>query len=123
MDALIDDLLSEPFDNSIAALYVQGRDNKLGLPDHELQVAVNAQDNVGALRYMGGSGTYFAKGTTSRYDEVAYYYMGNDHGFPRDSDLPLDAVRAAAKEFLASGGERPQRVQWRDATAQTTPGE
>lgn len=115
VDALIDALLKEPFDNSVVALYVEGRLNKAGVPDHELLVAVNADDQVGALNYMGSAGSFFAKGATSKYEEAVYYYMGHDREFPRDSALPLDVVRQAAKEFLASGGERPEGVGWEAA--------
>ncbi|MGH3716269.1 MAG: Imm1 family immunity protein [Micromonosporaceae bacterium] len=114
MDALIDELLEEPYDNSVAALYVEGRRNEAAFPDHELLLAVSQEDSVGGLRYMGGDGAYTAKGSPSRYEEVMYYYMGHDREFPRDSELPLDVIRRAAKEFLTGGGDRPTCVEWAD---------
>jgi hypothetical protein len=38
--------------------------------------------------------------------------MGNDTDFPVDSEIPIDLIRQATKEFIASGGERPTCVQW-----------
>ena len=114
MDAVIDALLAEPFDNSVAALYIRERPlNTAGVPDHELLIAVNGIDQVGALCYRGEV-TSTAKGAASKYDDVVYYYMGSDRPFPRDSDLPLDTIRQAAREFLATGGERPSNLQWQD---------
>jgi hypothetical protein len=45
---------------------------------------------------------------------VIYYYLDHDHEYPRDSDISIDAIRRAVKEFLASGGKRPTCVQWQD---------
>jgi Immunity protein Imm1 len=118
VDAFIDELLTADFDTSIAMLEVQERPlNPNGFPDHELSVAVNSKDNVGALHYMGPTFVSFSKGHVSKYDEVVYYYLGNDHEFPRDSDISIDTIRQAVKEFLASGGERPTCVPWQDHRA------
>lgn len=111
--SFIADLLSAGYDNSIAKLHIRERPlNAAGFPDHMLRVAVNADDNVGGLAYIGPDAGGFSKGQLSKYDEVVYYYAGHDHEFPRDSEIPLTAVSEAVKEFLASGGERPTCVQW-----------
>ncbi|MFD7157982.1 Imm1 family immunity protein [Kribbella sp. WER1] len=112
LDALIDALLAEPYENSVAALYVEGRLNDAGVPDHELLIAVNAEDKVGGLRFMGDGGTYFSAGQPSRHDEVVYYYMGSDREFPHASEISIDALRDAVKNFLANGGHRPTGVEW-----------
>ncbi|MDX6241509.1 MAG: hypothetical protein QOG10_6333 [Kribbellaceae bacterium] len=114
IDQFIDALMREPFENSVAAMYVDGRTNDKGYTDHELLLAVNERDQVGALRYLGDNGSFYATGEMSRYDEVTYYYMGSDRGFPRDSDVPIDAIRQAAKDFLTYGGERPPSMRWSD---------
>jgi hypothetical protein len=36
---------------------------------------------------------------------------GEEHTFPIDSEVPIDLIRQAVKEFLASGG-RPSCVRW-----------
>jgi hypothetical protein len=117
---LVDDLLTEPFDNSVATLYHRARPaTEFGFPDHELTIAVAADDHVGGVRYMGEyhgvPGTWFSKGATSEYDEVVYYYMGHDREYPRDSEVSLDAVRQAVRDFLLSGGQRPSAVEWQEA--------
>ncbi|MGH3736450.1 MAG: Imm1 family immunity protein [Micromonosporaceae bacterium] len=112
VDALVDAMLREPYENSVAALYVEGRLNAARVPDHELLLAVNQQDKVGGLRYMGGDGTYYATGKRSAYEQVVYFYTGSQREFPRDSELPLDVVRRVVKEFLAWGGERPGGIEW-----------
>ncbi|MFF1818294.1 Imm1 family immunity protein [Kribbella sp. NPDC058245] len=117
LDALVDALLAEPYENSVAALYVEGRLNAAGVPDHELLVAVNHEDRVGGLRFMGDGGTYFSAGEPSRHDEVIYYYMGNDREFPRASEITIDTLRKAVKTFLANGGHRPTGVEWTGASS------
>lgn len=83
------------------------------MPDHELLVAVNNEDGkAGGLRYLGEAGSFFARGERSQHEEVTYSYMGSDREFPRESELPIEVLRAAAKEFLESGGDRPDSVEW-----------
>ncbi|WP_433020587.1 Imm1 family immunity protein [Kribbella sp. CA-294648] len=112
VDRFIDGLLGEPFENSVAALYVDGRTNEKGFTDHELLVAVNGRDQVGGLRYLGDAGSFYAVGERSRYEELTYYYMGSDRPFPQDSELSLELIRQGVKDFLASGGDRPSVGQW-----------
>lgn len=112
MDDLIDQLLAEPFANSIAALYSLDRPlNPAGVPDHELCLAINAKAGVGALRYQGER-VWFSQGTPSGRDEVFYLYMGNDTDFPHDSEISIGLLRQAAKEFLNRAGERPTCLAW-----------
>lgn len=117
MDTAIDGLMGQPFSDSIAAMYSIARPtNKAGLPDHEFYIAVNPRDGVGGVMYSGehdgDDGTWFSVGNVSQYDEVCYYYMGNDREFPRDSEISIDLVRQAAREFLANGGNRPECIEW-----------
>jgi len=118
MDALIDDLLAGDFSNSVATLYLRERPkNAAGFVDHEFLIAVNAGDGVGSLSYDGPdeTDTLVSKGAVSQHEEIHYYYVGNDREFPRDSLISLDAVRQAAKEFLATGGQKPTAVEWQPA--------
>lgn len=113
MDRLVDDLLAQPFDNSVSTMYSSARPNRPnGLPDHELAVAVSAEDGVGGLWFNGDGANWYTRGTPSRYDQVFYYYMGSEREFPHDSEIPLDLVRQAAREFLLNGGQRPTCVAW-----------
>ncbi len=121
-DRLVDQLLTEPFDHSVAALYVVQRPlNPVGLPDHELRIAVDAAGDTGGLRYMGGPGTWFSAGAVSRHDHVCYHHMGWAAPFPRDSELPVHQIRAAVGEFMTTGGRRPTCIGWQRLTVPTCP--
>ncbi|MFI7059853.1 Imm1 family immunity protein [Kribbella sp. NPDC050124] len=116
VDRLIEDLLAESWENSVAAIYVNDRLNQAGVPDHELLVAVDYDTRTtGSLRYMGDDGVYFSQGKDHNSDPALYYYMGSDREFPRAATLPLADVRTAVKEFLAGGGKRPSAIEWREA--------
>jgi hypothetical protein len=111
IDVLIAELLDQSFDYSVAAIYSTGRpSNPEGLPDHELLLAVDRFDRVGALRHSQAD-TATAMGVPSTHDEVVYYYMGNLLEFPAGSDLPLETIREAVVEFLRTGS-RPTMVDW-----------
>ncbi|MFI5712683.1 Imm1 family immunity protein [Kribbella sp. NPDC051620] len=114
VDRLVDDLLGEDYENSAATVYVGGRLNSAGVPDHELLIGIdNAGGILGSLRYMNESGTYYGAGQPSDHDELVYYYAGQDREFPADSQLPVEAIRAAVKEFVSKGGGRPTSVEWK----------
>jgi hypothetical protein len=118
VDQLVDNLLTEDFGNSVAAIYANGRLNAAGVPDHELLVGIDSEGGVGSLRYMGESatfsGTFYGSGQPSKRDEVFYYYMGHDRVFPADAELSIDAIRKALKEFVTSNGDRPTSIEWSD---------
>lgn len=71
---------------------------------------------MGSLRYAGkvddAAGVWYAVGQKSQRDEVFYYYMGHDEGYPQDAEVSIEELRTAVKEFLDSGGERPSSPQW-----------
>jgi hypothetical protein len=103
--------VNESWENSVATMYVDGRMNEAGVPDHELQVAVDYKDRTtGALRYVGDGGTYFTAGGQTKEATTTYYYMGHDRDFPSNAALPVDEVRRAAKDF-SNGGHRPTAVE------------
>ncbi|HEX5493987.1 MAG TPA: Imm1 family immunity protein [Mycobacteriales bacterium] len=113
--ALVDALLAETWENRTAALHhLDHPVNALGLPGHEFHVAAAPETRTGALRYAGlwrgKGGTWFSRGNSGRSGTVLHFYMGSDNEFPADSEIPLDEVRAAIKEFLATAGQRPTSV-------------
>ena len=115
-DALVDAMLLEDFDNSVAALYADARPLKSELPDHELRIAINAEGKVGGLRYAGGETgdvTYVA-GQTSTREEMFYLYMTHDEGWPKDSEVAIEQVRQAVREFVEGDGARPQSFEWKE---------
>ncbi|MEU4802781.1 Imm1 family immunity protein [Actinosynnema sp. NPDC023587] len=70
----------------------------------------------GVVRY---SGRNWPRGVVSVNDgepadgkERSYFYMGHWRGFPANSEIPLDLVRAAVKEFMATDGARPECICW-----------
>jgi hypothetical protein len=118
VDAVVDAVLAEPFENSVIALYSTARPlMESGVPDHEMRVAIFAEAKVGGIRYAGDDGTaegsWYVPGQVSQRDEVFYYYQGHDQGWPQDSEVSIEDVRRAIKEFVANGGARPASMEWR----------
>lgn len=111
VDDFITELLAAGYGHSIAKLHVRERPpNAAGFPDHMLRVAVNADDNVGGLAYLGPTFAGFSKGQHSWCDEVVYSYAGHDHEFPRDSEISLVGSPLAAVRGEPSSVSLP----WRD---------
>jgi Immunity protein Imm1 len=118
VDKLIDAVLAtKDFGFSVIKIYANDRLNDAGHVDHELSVSIdNEGGEVGGLRYQGnaapgGYGAY-GVGRVSQRDEVFYYHQGETESLPSDSELPIDAIRQAVKEFLASNGELPTSINW-----------
>lgn len=113
--ALIDALLSEPVENSVAALYINERPlAHYGAPDHELRLAVDASRKLGGLRYTTIDQTLYAVGVPAGSPApLRYQYMGHAEEFPADSAVELDVLLAVAADFLASGAARqPEGAVW-----------
>ncbi|MEV8375196.1 Imm1 family immunity protein [Kribbella sp. NPDC056861] len=105
--------LAHSANNSIASIYIKGRLNRAGVPDHELQLAVKVHPgDTGGLRYTGEDGVFLTCGGNSAGGVEVYQFMGNEREFPRNFELPLKEIRTAVNEFLESGGDRPASVQW-----------
>lgn len=116
VDQLVDALLAESFDNTVAALYVRERPKTdKGYPDHDFRFGIDAERKLGSLRFAGidgaTKGVWYVGGQPVQHDEVYYEYMGNPQDFPLDAEVSLDVVRTAVKEFLDTG-QRPTSVQW-----------
>ncbi|MFI5708969.1 Imm1 family immunity protein [Kribbella sp. NPDC051620] len=119
VDALIDAVLAEPFENSVITLYSTARTlMESGVPDHEMRIAIFAEAKVGGIRYAGDDGTtegsWYVPGQPSRREEVFYYYQGHDQGWPQDSEVTIDQVRQAVREFIQTAGERPAGFEWKN---------
>ena len=117
VDALIDAVLAEPFENSVIALYSTARPlMESGVPDHELRIAIYAEGKVGGIRYAGDDGTsegsWYVPGQASQREEVFYYYQGHDQGWPQDSEVSVEQVREAVREFVEGDGARPTGSEW-----------
>jgi Immunity protein Imm1 len=118
VDRMIDALLSNDWSDTVASVYLRERPlNAAGVPDHELLVAVNPDDKVGGLFYNGHQGepaSLYSKGASVKADSAFYYYFGNEREFPAGSQISIETIRAAVKEFLMTGN-RPTVVEWQAA--------
>jgi hypothetical protein len=113
VDALIDDLLESPPSQNLAVLHSLDRPIlPSGFPDHELMVGANKDLQVGVLEFMDETGNFVTFSESEGRGEVPYCCDGNITEFPDHSEIPIDRVRQAAKEFLVSGGQRPTCVEW-----------
>lgn len=76
---------------------------------------VGISDDRGVVRYSGRDWPHGVVSTNDREpsdgEEQSYFYMGHWRGFPANSEIALDVVRAAVKEFLATGGARPESIR------------
>jgi hypothetical protein len=113
VDALIDSLLANQVDWNLAELHSLQRSRlPSGFPDHELLVGAEGNRQVGVLEFMDSDGNMVTLGTSEGRDEVSYSFNAQAMEFPGNSEIPVDLVRRAVKEFLVSGGQRPTCVQW-----------
>jgi hypothetical protein len=115
-DGLVDALLAETFDYSVATLYADGRPLMAGLPDHEMRIAINAKSEVGGIRYAGGDDqdVKYVPGAVSEREEMFYVYATNGEAWPKDSEVTIEQVRRAVKEFIEGNGARPASFEWRE---------
>ncbi|MBS2545292.1 hypothetical protein KGQ19_00270 [Catenulispora sp. NL8] len=114
VDTLIESLLTGPAYHNMAQLHSLERSLlPSGYPDHELLIGVNRDRPVGVLAFMDAdSGNLVTQGSSNGQSEAAYLIMGQLTEFPDRSEVPIELVRQAVKEFVDSGGQRPLSVQW-----------
>jgi hypothetical protein len=88
----------------------------LAMRHSALYVGVFGEAAQGTLIYSSSAQVWFSKATPgpewSTADPILYYYMNSDTEYPVDSEIPLDVVRRAAHEFMATGGQRPDAPAW-----------
>ena len=112
MNEAFDALLAKSNGNP-ARLYHSARPRLAsGFPDHELQVAVDTDRGVGALRF-GADGTWFTEGTVP---PAGVATAGALYDYPENPEVPLNDVRAALAEFLETH-ELPTVVSWQEDTS------
>ncbi|MBX9366026.1 hypothetical protein K4G64_33790 [Streptomyces sp. WAC04114] len=114
VDALIDALLLGGPSANLAQLHSLERPlMPAGVPDHELLVGGDGRSRVGVLALMD-DGNWVSFDPSNNRPEVSYSIAGHATEFPSSSEIPIALVRQAVKEFLSSGGQRPQCVQWQE---------
>jgi hypothetical protein len=119
VDEFIDRLLAQPEEYNLASLYLVERLNPDDrFPSHQFQVGVHNAKRMGALKYVDANGGFasWAPWDAESTEPVYFNYVGTESEFPPASEIPIDHVRQAVKEFLSSGGQRPESVQWQEDT-------
>jgi hypothetical protein len=87
------------------------------------QLVVGVHRGMGVVFYTSPEhlGCY-SRGEPTDFDgELTYYYMRNERQYPPDAQVPLATVKLAVREFMATGGERPQAVAWQTFSGPATP--
>ncbi|MFJ2779443.1 Imm1 family immunity protein [Kitasatospora sp. NPDC087315] len=84
------------------------------VPDHDFQVGVDKELQVGVLLFIDRSGNFVTAGPPESRNAPEYYLAGHWTKFPDQTEISIDLARAAVKEFLASGGQRPTCVSWKN---------
>ncbi|MEV0730609.1 Imm1 family immunity protein [Polymorphospora sp. NPDC050346] len=85
----------------------------LDMPAQERSLMVGVRGAVGVLNYVDlttGDG-YASKGTATDAPTPPYFYCGTWTGITAGAEIPIEQVRAAAREFLTTG-DRPTCITW-----------
>lgn len=84
-----------------------------------MNVGVHGRAGCGALYYADDESAWFSRGEPgpdrTPAERLLYYYMNNSTEFPGNCEIPLDTVRRAAHEYMATGGQRPAVPTWQPA--------
>ncbi|MYV37587.1 hypothetical protein GT030_01580 [Streptomyces sp. SID1328] len=113
VDSFIDALLNGQHDRNCAVVYSLDRPTMpSGYRDHELAVGVDRVAQVGALTLAADDG-YVSKGSMDR-GIGEYMLLGHVREFMPGSEIPIELVRQAVKEFLSSGGQIPTCIEWQE---------
>lgn len=113
IDMLIDSLRESNAGENMAQLFSNERPMMpSGFPDHELRIGVSNRMPVGIVSFMDAEGTMVSRGSAENNQDVQYGFCGNVSEYSASWEIPLAQVRQAAKEFLASGGQRPACIEW-----------
>jgi hypothetical protein len=85
----------------------------LDMPARQRSMMAGFRGPVGVLNFMDmtADGGYASKGDTTGAPTPPYFYCDHWTGITADAEIPIDRVRAAAREFLATG-ERPTGIEW-----------
>ncbi|WET81639.1 Imm1 family immunity protein [Amycolatopsis sp. QT-25] len=94
-------------------------DGDIGKP----HLFVGLNDDRGTLRYSSDdAGILYSQNTGTpfplpEWGEVIYYFESADFQYPNDSEIPVSKVRAAAHDFLTTGGVQPPAgITWAEET-------
>ncbi|MFH9355359.1 Imm1 family immunity protein [Kitasatospora sp. NPDC017646] len=123
VDALIDALLNGPANQNMAQLThlarkrvkpkISGYDFP-SVPDHDFQVGVNRELQVGVVLFIDHSGNFVSAGPPDSRESPEYYLAGHWTQFRDQTEISIDLVRQAVREFLVTGGQRPACIAWKN---------
>ncbi|MFJ4672669.1 Imm1 family immunity protein [Kitasatospora purpeofusca] len=123
VDVLIEELLTGPVNENLAQIIHLDRETVVlkypggpgtEVPDHQLQVGVDRDFQVGVLLFIDRGGNFVTAGPPDSRNAPEYYLAGHWTRFRDQVEIPLGPVREAVKEFLTSGGQRPTCVSWKN---------
>jgi hypothetical protein len=86
----------------------------LDMPDRQRSLVIGLRGPVGLLNFVDlndADGGAVSKADSDGAETPPYFYCGHWTEFPTDAELPIDDVRAAAREYLSTG-HRPTNVTW-----------
>lgn len=80
------------------------------------EFGVGIHGDIGVVTYSGRAwgGLNFSAGSDTSDELLSYDYQGHERPVPASAQIPLAALLTAAQQFLASGGDRPTSVGWRN---------
>lgn len=110
VDALADALCSGPVTQRMAQLF--SRDRLDQSDGHELLVGVDEERQVGAPLFTDSSDNWVTVGAPRGQGLISYLFDDHVTEFPDGTDIPLESVREALKEFFLSEGRCPECVEW-----------
>ncbi|MFI5808954.1 Imm1 family immunity protein [Streptomyces sp. NPDC051561] len=117
VDDMIDVLLESDVMERAAQLYSLDRPRlPSGIFDHSFIVGVQRERGVGVLSSADGNHVetnVVSVGNPELGRGPVYYCQnGSSFDFPLFSEISIEEVRQAVKDFVASGGQRPACVDW-----------
>ncbi|KAB2587623.1 Imm1 family immunity protein [Streptomyces arboris] len=133
VDDMIDALLRSDGSGDSVEMFSLDRPivGPLDMPDHRLFAGVRKDRNAGVLdsgdgtceisdarsvsKSVKGSASAVTFATATEGDVVVYSQNGSPFEFLISSEISIEKVREAVKEFVATGGKRPSCVEWVDA--------
>lgn len=120
VDEMLDTLMEGDVSESAAQLHSLDRPTTpAGFPTHMLVIGVSKDRQVGVLSSMDGAckeTNVVSVGNLELGQGPVYYSLnGEGNDFPLSSEIPVERLREAVKEFVKFGGMRPTCVEWGDA--------
>ena len=113
VDAFIDALLKGPHDRNCGLVFSMDRPRlPSGYFDHELSVGVDRVAGVGVMA-LQDDGNYASRGSVDR-GILEYMLMGHVREFAEGSEISIDLIRQAVREFLLNGGRQPSCIDWKN---------